>query len=398
MMAGLIGVGMRDGKVAIVGAGIGGLALACLLADLGREAVLIERFAAPRPVGSGLVIQDVGLGVLARIGLAGQALALGQPLRAMFGHEARSGRTVLSVSYGATPGLGIHRASLFHLLWTAARARGVRVITGTRVTGRRGQVLLSDHGDIGPFGLIVDATGAGSALSPLVGRPLPYGAVWATVDWPATDLPGDELRQCYRRASRMAGVLPLGRVPDDPRPKAALFWSLPADGHPDWLAGGLAAWKAEALGLWPALAPFLDQLTDPDQFSMARYSHGALARPWSDGLVHIGDAAHRASPQLGQGANMALLDAAALSLALDQADGQDPLRLYAQARWAHVRAYQTLSAALTPQYQSDSWVLPVIRDHLLAPLSQAPGVRRALTRLVAGRLVPPLGSLLRASP
>jgi len=37
--------------------------------------------------------------------------------------------------------------------------------------------------------------------------------------------------------------------------------------------------------------------------------------------VHIGDSAHATSPQLGQGANMALLDALALAVALRESTG-----------------------------------------------------------------------------
>ena len=55
-------------KIAVVGAGIGGLAFAALAAQAGRDVTLIERFQAPGPVGSGLVIQPVGLAVLDRIG------------------------------------------------------------------------------------------------------------------------------------------------------------------------------------------------------------------------------------------------------------------------------------------------------------------------------------------
>ena len=50
--------------------------------------------------------------------------------------------------------------------------------------------------------------------------------------------------------------------------------------------------------------------------TLARYAHHTLQVPAGDGIAFIGDSAHSTSPQLGQGANMALLDAAALAVAL----------------------------------------------------------------------------------
>ncbi|MEL6683347.1 MAG: FAD-dependent monooxygenase [Pseudomonadota bacterium] len=126
---------------------------------------------------------------------------------------------------------------------------------------------------------------------------------------------------------------------------------------------------------------------------MARYSHGTLRKPWSSGLVHIGDAAHRASPQLGQGANMALLDAFALVHALERATDDAALSLYAQSRRWHVLLYQAMSAVFTPQYQSDSRWLPFLRDRLLYPMSQIPPGPRILTAIVCGTMLPPVGQL-----
>ena len=248
-------------------------------------------------------------------------------------------------------------------------------------------------GSEGPFDLIVDASGAGSALSPLMARPLPYGAVWGTVDWPESSaLPRDQLSQRYRRADRMAGILPIGTLPGGSTRKAAVFWSLPARGHDAWLDTGIEAWRHEACTLWPDMAPFLAQITSPDQMTMARYTHGTLQRPWRDGVAFIGDAAHRASPQLGQGANMALLDAWALACALREARGDVALAVswYGQARRWHVRAYQLMSWLFTPQYQSDSVVLPWLRDAVLFPVSVRGPVPRILTRLVCGDLRPPV--------
>lgn len=385
-------------KIGIAGAGIGGLAAAALMAHDGHGVDVFDQFEAPKSVGSGLVMQPVGLEVLDAMGAGDTARALGQSLTAMRGHEADNGAQVLSVNYGKTPdrqGLAIHRAALFHAIHDAALHHGAAIHASHPITGRDGQTLLSGAKLLGPFDLIVDASGAASPLSPLTARALPYGAIWATVPWPAdTDLPSDQLSQCYRRADRMLGVLPIGALPSDPDTRlAAVFYSLPADAEPVWLQTTIADWRAEALSLWPAIAPFLPKTLTHADFTFARYTHGSLRRPYSEGLVHIGDAAHRASPQLGQGANMALLDAMALTKALRQARGEDALRLFVGARRWHVAAYQAMSAAFTPQYQSDSRWLPKLRDHVLAPLTRVWPVPHILTRLVCGDLVPPMPAL-----
>ncbi|WP_224815901.1 NAD(P)/FAD-dependent oxidoreductase [Hasllibacter sp. MH4015] len=384
--------------IAVAGAGIGGLAAAALLARDGHEVCVYDKFDAPRPVGSGLVIQPVGMEVLRAAGAARQAQDHGTPIATMFGDEVARNRTVLSVSYGAAAdrqGLGIHRAALFQSLYDAALEAGARIIPSSPVSGRDGQYLIIANRRDGPFDLIVDALGAGSALSPLTSRPLPYGAVWATVPWPSdAPFPEDRLTQRYRRADRMLGVLPVGTLREAPDTRlAAIFYSLKAEAIDAHYARPFADWRAEAEALWPAFKAFLPDSLDHGQFTRATYTHGTLKRPYDDGLVHIGDAAHRASPQLGQGANMALLDARALQRALRQARGEEALRRYAMARRWHVWLYQLLSASFTPQYQSDSRALPVIRDRVLAPMSRTWPVTSILTRLVCGDLVPPMAAL-----
>lgn len=386
----------QNDHIAIVGAGIGGLAAAAALAQAGYRIVIYDQFDQARPVGSGLVIQPVGLTVLRHIGAGDAALALGTRIHRMLGHEARGGHRVLDVHYdrpgGARFGLGIHRAALFQVLLDAAINAGAELVTGHRVTGQQNRKLsFSARQDAGPFRMIIDASGASSPLSQMRARPLGYGALWATVDWPETGLPRDELRQIYRKASHMLGVLPVGTLPGSITQKAAIFWSLPASSYQDWCHRGIAQWQTEATALWPDYAAFAQQVTTPDHMTMARYSHGTLRKPWGDGVVHIGDSAHRASPQLGQGANMALLDAWALATALQEAGGNDDraMKLYASARRWHVRVYQAMSWAFTPQYQSDSQMLPLLRDRLFFPMSLVPPIPAILSRLVCGDLLPP---------
>lgn len=383
--------------IGVAGAGIGGLAAGIALTLAGHRVQVFDRFDAPRPVGSGLVVQPVGQAVLDWLGAGPAARALGVPIRVLHGIEARTGAGTLSVRYDAAGrgrhGLGMHRAALFGVLFDRLSALGVPVVPSAEVVDARdGALHLADGRALGPFDLIADALGAHSPLSPLVSCPLPYGALWTTLDWPETDLPVDRLSQRYLAARRMVGVLPIGRLPGDPAPKAAFFWSLRADALADWRAQGLAPWKAECLTLWPALAPFLAQITAPAQMVFAAYSHGTLRRPHGAGILHIGDSAHRASPQLGQGANMALLDAAALALALDQPLPDAPAA-FTRHRRAHLALYQALSRFLTPQYQSDSAAIAFARDRIIAPIGRIPPFPRLLGAIAGGALIPPIAGL-----
>jgi len=245
---------------------------------------------------------------------------------------------------------------------------------------------------LGPFDLVVDALGTHSPLmseaaTPVVRRVLDYGALWASLKWTGPPFDRHALEQRYDRASVMAGVLPIGRQRAAGEELAAFFWSLKIKDYPAWRKAGLERWKSRVRVLWPATEPFLDQIEAPGQMTLAEYGHHTLRLPYGERIAFIGDSAHSTSPQLGQGANMALLDVAALSQAFDlHANITDALVTYARLRRSHVRFYQALSRVFTPFYQSDSTMLPLLRDWLVAPASRIPGVPRLLSRTVAGLL------------
>lgn len=376
-----------------------GLATALQLARRGQRVTLFERFNEPKPIGSGLMIQPTGQAVLAQLGLLPRVLSEGSRIGRLFGSAGN--KIVLDVTYRSLKGanrfgIGVHRSSLFNALDDGVRSDGIEVRTGVEVNssivesdGRR--LVFADGSRSEPFDLVVDALGTRSSLAPSCGRDLAYGALWATLDWP----PGsafDEaaLQQRYRRSSIMAGVLPIGKGGGD-RLKAAFFWSLRCDAISGWRAAGLDAWKAEVRALWPACAALLDQIDRPEQLTFARYSHRTLSKPVEPALIHIGDSWHSASPQLGQGANMALLDAWALASALDRANRLPTgLALAVSMRRSHVRLYQWLTALFTPVYQSDSRVLPILRDTLVGTLSRLWPATWIQAAMVSGLVGDPL--------
>lgn len=65
------------------------------------------------------------------------------------------------------------------------------------------------------------------------------------------------------------------------------------------------------------------------------------------------------------------------------------LEAYARARRWHVRVFQALSLAFTPFYQSDSVVLPFIRDRLVATVAKIPPAPQLLASMVAGTVIDP---------
>ena len=69
------------------------------------------------------------------------------------------------------------------------------------------------------------------------------------------------------------------------------------------------------------------------------------------------------------------------------------LEVFLRLRGFHVRYYQLISQLFTPFYQSDSKLLPLLRDYLAAPASRLPIARGILSDLVSGMLGGPLERL-----
>jgi len=343
---------------------------------------VLERFAEPRPLGSGLMIQPPGLAALGRLGLRTALEALGHRITYLHGTTA-SGRTIFDLRYTDLDptfyAVSVHRAALHRVLWDAFETSGATPHLGHEITSPDDPLLAGAD-------LVIDASGARSALRPFVSnrhpKPFAYGAVWASV--PDIGISHETLTQRYVAARIMLGYLPVGLRAPNEQPMAALFWSLRAEHYPAW-HNGFDAWRRDARALWPTLGPVLDGIDGPDAFTHATYLHFLESHPWRGNLLLTGDAAHTTSPQLGQGANQALIDAVVLADALTANDDlTQAFRLYARARRDHVRFYQYASLLLTSFFQSDSRVLPALRDAFFDPMKRVPHLHREMIRTLAG--------------
>jgi 2-polyprenyl-6-methoxyphenol hydroxylase-like FAD-dependent oxidoreductase len=393
----------------VVGAGTAGAALALFLARAGHAVSLYEAVADPQPIGAGIVLQPSGQTVLEMLGLLGPILDRGARIdrlhcvRAAGEGPSQRLRTVVDLDYHTVGeqvfGLGLHRGALFSVLHEAlGKEPNVRLHTGFTVQAvkERGpkRVVVREGGEERVHDAVIICDGAGSDLRvddavPRRDRPYGWGALWYVAPDPDQVFRG-ELYQVVRRAEHMLGFLPTGTAPADPLPVVSLYWSLRADrieGFRRAGSQGLAAFKAQVLAYEPRARFVLDTITSTDQLLFARYRD--VTSPtgvWHGGrTVRIGDAAHAMSPQLGQGANLALIDAAVLAQAIAEAPTlPEAFALYSRRRKKQLGYYQWATRWLTPFFQGDSGLLPFLRDVGMPIGLRIPYVRRQMVTSMAG--------------
>jgi len=368
-------------RIGVIGCGIAGQAAATALARTGHDVTVVERFATARPIGAGLLLQPSGLATLERLGVCAEAERWGAQIQTLDGRTVR-GRRVLELDYGKDHGLGIHRAALFNLLHAALQASGAKLHLGFEVAAiddfEHPTLVATNGRRAGPFDLVLDCAGAHDTIrDSLSGRRAalyPWGALWTALPDRARTWQRS-LRQTYDGAALMMGVLPIGRAPlaDFAGPHVAFFWSLPLSQFEKQKTDGLAVLKSRMLRAWPDLQPLTDEITSFDQFALATY-RDVVMRPWHKGKVLVlGDAAHGTSPQLGQGANLALIDALTVERCVARtSDVAEAIALYGRMRRAHTAYYQLASRALTPAFQSNSRVMAFLRDTLLVAARHVP--------------------------
>jgi 2-polyprenyl-6-methoxyphenol hydroxylase-like FAD-dependent oxidoreductase len=329
-------------RVLITGGGIGGLAAAAALGKVGIDCQVFEQAPRLREVGAGVGLWTNAFRSLEELGAAGD-LRGSLPLRVGAGANAR-GRTIsefvlddLGPEFKDAACFVVLRPALLTAL--AHRVPEERVHVGARVTrveqdATSARLHLED-GRVESGDLVVGADGLYSVVRPeVVGADAVRYSGQTCFRGVAAFAPPDPhtLRE-VQGAGQRGAVCPVDE-------KTVYWWT--AYNAPANSVIEPAKRKAALLERyrgWPFGLPEAIAATDEDAILQNDLvDRKPVGRYASGRLVLLGDAAHPTTPNLGQGANMAIDDAIALTRALrTEATLAAALARYERERLARTR-------------------------------------------------------------
>ena len=315
---------MHGVKVAIVGAGIGGLTAAAALRRRGIDVEVYEQAPELGEVGAGVALASNGWSLLERLGLTTELESIGSDLSNGYQQLREDGSLISTMRPPGPPGVarivGVHRADLIEIL------RGVVpdpiIHTGHRLTGLAqdgtGVDLWFENGAKRRADVVIGADGIHSVVRSELGHvdhPLPSGTaayralvpVTSTDDWEwGTSKiwigPGRHFLVYPVRHDRLLNVVAVVPALGGERDS----WSAPGD--PRELANEFAGWD-------PVVQDLISRVEHT--FLWGLFDRAALSS-WTEGRIALlGDSAHAMLPHLGQGANQTIEDGFALAAALE---------------------------------------------------------------------------------
>jgi FAD-dependent urate hydroxylase len=352
-------------RVLIVGGGIAGLALAPMLARTGVEVEVAERERAWRPGGTGMYLPGNAARALRALGLEAQvALRAVEIARQRF-YDHRGGLLcevdVAELWAAVGPCLAVHRAELHALLREAAGEVPIRIGLAVRRLAQRDGAVSVDFSDgtSGTYDLVVGADGIHSAVRRLAFEPTAVPRPVGQIGWRFLAPRPPEVTTWSVMLGRGTAFLTLPLAGDRVYCYCDVL-SRPGPDTPGQVGperlGELFSEFAD-----PA-ATLLEELDAAADIHVSTIEELTLDRWARERVVLIGDAAHATSPNMAQGAAMALEDALVLTdclqriAAIPEAIAAFEARRRPRTDWVRAQTHRRDHTRYLP---------PAIRDNVL---------------------------------
>lgn len=375
-------------EVLVVGGGIGGLSLARELALRGMRAIVLEKAPKLDPVGAGIIMNPNAMAVLERNGLAEAVRTQSWPYLRRETCDAK-GRRLAWRDYAPLYDAGrlargalVHRAHLHEVLLASLPAGTVRF--GTTVTGidasHDGVQVRTAGGECFTAPIAVGADGIHSRL-----RTRLFGEVASVYmgyrsHRMVVDNPGVEHFTEFLGHGRRIGLVPISErrlyvwttfnSPQNRPPRLASVEALRA-----LFAEFTDARVQRAFSALRSMDGVI--LTEIEELAVERWHHGRVAL--------LGDAVHAMTPNIGQGAGMAMEDAAVLAEELAAAAAPEAaFERYAQRRRPRVETVMRVSREVGVDGQRSGTIACWLRNRRVERSGRdVEGSLKALERLLA---------------
>jgi 6-hydroxynicotinate 3-monooxygenase len=326
-------------KIAIVGAGLGGVTCALLLQQKGHDVVIYEQAPRLARIGAGIGLGPNVLNVMDAIGLARRLLEIGIVKETDFSRVWDTGEILWNRNDAdweplfGMPSLTMHRGDMLSVM-SAALAPGTIIFNkqlldiGHRLGGT--QLVFTDQTEY-EADIVIGADGVNSKVREILlgyEEPTYTGFVAYRSIYPASLL-GD-----FKISSDGAKWWSDDRHPAQEDRHFIIYYLtkkrdevyfVTGSPAPDW-PGGVSSIPATKAEIKRCYEGFHDEVQRVIDASPAASKWPLLERNplplWSrDNVVMLGDACHPMKPHMGQGAGMAIEDAAILARSIDAANG-----------------------------------------------------------------------------